>query len=120
MAFTSSTFTNTLTQTKWFSGWADGAETDTELIAAPGVGKAVVIYSIHFSTDAQQKILVETGTSQITAQYAAANGGKTVHFGEPSERNYRDGLMVTTNASVTFTNTAANVIVEILYRIVDV
>ena len=95
---------------------AASAQTDTSLIAAPGAGNKTVIYGLYFSSDVQQKITVEHGSTALHAQYVPANGGSIAAF------NARPGSGETilweapANTAVTYTSSVAgNVVVEAWY-----
>ncbi len=87
------------------------AQTDTSLVAAPGAGKYVVVDSVFVSTDTQQTVSFESGTSTLKwRQYAAANGGHLA--------SYREMFECDVNEALTYTSSAAgNVFVAIKYHI---
>lgn len=89
------------------------AQTDKQLVAAPGAGKRIVVQSIFVSTDTAQTVSLESGTSTLKwRQFAAANGGHT-HAGKPS-------FECDENAALTYTSSAAgNIFVAVHYEIDD-
>ncbi len=88
------------------------AQTDTELVAAPGANKQIIVDSVYVSTDTRQTVSFESGTSTLRwKQYAAADGG---HLS-----SYRNLFVCDANDALTYTSSAAgNIFVAVSYRIV--
>lgn len=98
------------------------AQTDIELVAAPGAGKAIELLAWKFSTDTAQALTLEDGDGTLVdKQYAAANGGQIARMGfDSANDDYDNGARLVANKSLTFTSAAAgNVSVGVLYSIVD-
>lgn len=88
-----------------------GAETDTSLVGAPGAGSQIRVASMYISTDIQQTIFFESGTTVLWKQFCAADGGQTHSFdGEPL-------FVVPDNTALTVTTTGANSFVSLNYQI---
>ncbi len=87
------------------------AQTDTVLVAAPGANTHIVVDSVFVSTDTQQTVSFESGTTTLKwRQYAAANGGHLV--------SYRNVFECDGNETLTYTSSAAgNVFVAVKYHI---
>ncbi|MFQ5524362.1 MAG: hypothetical protein ACE5F5_12450 [Acidimicrobiia bacterium] len=109
----------------WIWGVSDfgAAQTDTELIAAPGAGKQIEILAWKFSSDIAQTLTLEQGTATLLdKQYVAANGGQIARMGYPIPHSVPAiaGVKLADNTSLTFTSSGAgNVSVGVLYRIVS-
>lgn len=90
------------------------AQTDTQLVAAPGSGKQIVVHGIYVSSDTAQTVTFESGTTDARwVQYVAANGGQTLNAGQG-----RHLFTCSDNAALTYTTSAAgNVFVSVDYDI---
>lgn len=88
------------------------AQTNTELIAAPGAGKQIVVYAVFVSSDTAQTISLESGTTGLRwRQYVAANGGQVALGGG------QHLFTCANNAALTYTTSAAgNVFVSVNYK----
>ena len=108
----------------WIWGISDfsAAQTDAELVAAPGAGSQIEMLAWKWSSDAIQVLLLEQGTATLLdKQYVAANGGQIARLGytDPTSLVIA-GVKLAVNTSLTFTSSAtANVMVAALYRVVN-
>lgn len=93
------------------------AQTDTELVAAPGAGKQIAVTSLYVSTDTAQTVSLESGNSTLMwRQYCGANGGGLLSSGEHNHGLFR----CAENEALTYTSSASgNVFVHVTYRVVD-
>ena len=106
----------------WHVAEYSSAQTDTILIAAPGAGKAIQMLKWKFSSDTALKVTLKAGADVVDAQYVAANGGQIVPFeGAAAHAAWVSVPQLPANTALTVTTSAAgNVVVGVLYRIVDV
>ncbi len=91
------------------------AETDTELVAAPGAGKAIEIYGIHIASDGANTVSLyeDAGSTLLHREYA-----QTPPSNPPGSQPW-DVLTAAKNLSVTSTGVVA-MFVKVVYRIVNV
>ncbi len=91
------------------------AETDKELIAAPGAGKAIEIYGIHIASNAANTVSLyeDAGATLLHREYAQT----PPPLGPGSQA--LDVLTVAKNLSVTSTNAVA-MFIKVIYRVVSV
>lgn len=94
------------------------AETDTELVAAPGAGKVIEIYGIYITSDGtnQVSLYADDGTTLLHRQYHISNQRKEIL---PPGSQPWDVLPVNENLTVTSTG-AVNMFIKIVYRTVNV
>ena len=87
------------------------AQTDTELVAAPGANRQVVVHSVYISSDTADTVTLESSTGNLRwRQYVAANGGSIAE----SERGL---FRCAANESLTYTTgTTSNVFVSVRYE----
>ena len=108
----------------WIWGVSDfsSAQTDAELVAAPGAGSQIEILAWKWSSDGIQVLTLEQGTATLLdRQYVAANGGQVARLGYTDPKGLVvAGVKLATNTSLTFTSSSAdNVMVGVLYRVVN-
>ena len=91
------------------------AETDTELIAAPGAGKAIEVYGIHIASSGGNTVSLyeDAGSTLLHREYAT-----TPPANEPGSQPW-DVLTENKNLSVT-SKGSVNMFVKVVYRIVNV
>lgn len=97
---------------------ANSQQTNTELIAAPGAGKKVVIHGFFFSSDSAIQFLVKHGSTTFHSQWVAAGGGSWAFPNTPLP----PWDVVPANTAVTYSTSApSNVVIECWYKeVVDV
>lgn len=112
------------------NGWTWGvsdfssAQTDAELVVAPGAGKSIQLVAWKFSSDTAQELTLEQDDATdrlIDKQYVAANGGQIARLGyaEPTGL-LAAAVKLAANSALLFTSSAAgNVTVGAFYRIVS-
>ena len=105
---------------------AAAAQTDTELIAAPGSGKHIEIFGAYFSSDTQTVFSLEHGTTLLHRQYVAADGGQIPAFspagGFTALPDEKKAVLwkVPDNVALTYTSTASgNIVVEVWYEVLS-
>lgn len=112
------------------NGWTWGvsdfaaAQTDTELVAAPGAGKSIQMVAWKFSSDTAQTLTLEqdAGTDRlIDKQYVAANGGQIARLGYADPQGLlAAAVKLDANSALLFTSSATgNVCVGAFYRVVS-
>ena len=91
------------------------AETDTELVAAPGAGKAIEVYGIHIASNGANTVSLyeDAGSTLLHREYA-----QTPPPLGPGSQPW-DVLAAAKNLSVTSTGTVA-LFIKVVYRIVNV
>ena len=90
------------------------AQTDTELIAAPGAGKTIEVLSLVFTTGAAMLLTVEDGTTAMFAHDMAANTAVSVPSGSVPM------FAVTANTALTYTTSASGAtFITVAYRVMD-
>ena len=89
-----------------------GAQTDTEVIAAPSTGQEIVVYGFYVSSDTALVLSIEHGSTLLHRQYIGANGGSIVGFAGDNQILWR----VPEATSLTYTTSAAaNLVLEVWY-----
>ncbi len=85
------------------TGSTAAALTNTEMLAAPGAGKAIYITDIHLSNEGgaanQISVLDGSGGAAMFNHYFAANQGITASFRTPMVLTANTALCVTTTAA---------------------
>ena len=91
------------------------AETNTELIATPGTGKAIEVYGIHIASSGGNTVSLyeNAGGTLLHREYATTPPALT-----PGSQPW-DVLTENKNLSVTSTG-AVNMFIKVVYRIVNV
>lgn len=91
------------------------AQSDTQLVAAPGAGKAIEVYGIHIASSGANTVSLyeNAGGTLLHREYAT-----TPPANEPGSQPW-DVLTENKNLSVTSTG-AVNMFVKVVYRVVNV
>ncbi len=90
------------------------AQTATELVAAPGAARKIVVLGVFFSADADIDLTLDGGLADPWTQYAAARGG---HIGTPGSQPWFE---CDTNTALDYTTVGAgNSFVSVTYVEVD-
>ncbi len=94
-----------------------GAQTDTEVIAAPASGTAILLLDYQWSCSGNQEVFLEQGAALVAGSYTAINTSQSMS-GNPSQGSL-GGRELTTATNLTITTVGAfDTYLEILYTIV--
>lgn len=99
-----------------------GAQTDEELIEAPGTGYAILLHRITVSSSADATVFFEQGSTLVAGAYLKAAGQQHVTLDFDRSRK-GDGLgwggrELTNATNLTLTTSAGNCYVDIVYSVV--